>query len=986
MTGGEIRIDPGSWDIWVASPAGPQLIVAGPGTGKTEFLVGRVAHIVNAGLARRDEVSFLTFSRRSAADIKRRVTEAIGGSGAPIDSSTFHSLALRLLESASGVRPVPLTPPEQVRVVAGLLASEDPGAWPVAYRGILTTRVFAGEIADFLTRCSERLLSPDELAERAASRADWKGIPGLFSRYRRALEELARTDYGTLLVSAVELLRTPAGFELADGFRYVVVDEYQDTTPAQAEMARLLAAPHGNLTVAGDPYQSIYSFRGAELRNIAAFTDEHPQATRIILDGSMRVPREILESALRVVSSGELPGSAGPVRPAAHRGRVEAYTFDQETSEADWIAREVEQMISVEGVGPASIAVLVRSKRELLRELARALDRRGIAHDQPDSRLVDHPAVRVFHDLAIVAGLGSGSRPTTPGEMADVDRAVRRILLGPLFSVGLGKERDLLRVRRRTRASWPDVIGAGLPDEASLAGLIGDPSWTDSVPAVDGLWEAWSRLDAFERLVADPARSEWRSAITSFAQVLGRQADRDRTVTLLGFFEMADEEGYEVDPLIPHRPDAQQVALTTLHQSKGLEFDAVFIANAVEGVFPDLRRSRRMLRPELLSPERISDGTAQHLFQVQEEMRLAYTAMTRARLRVVWTATNAGADQGEHRPSRFLVAAAGAASISEIGPPVEVDRPPVTVMEAEVAMRRAALDPTRPSPERLAATRVLASPPGDWWEPSAFAGVPAPGPDRPILGAKVTLSPSQADMYSTCPRRYALERRLRLGDADSPHAQFGTLVHSALERAEKEVVGSGQAHAELDAVLEHLETVWSQDADFGTPELDAAWLRHARALATRLYASWPSPEGVPIDLEMKIEATIDDVPWTGVIDRLERTPDGLKVVDYKTSKRPPSFADAAGSIQLAFYATAVARSTGEPVIAAEMWFPRAESKSVTTRSLDMSSLVTLEEEMARVTSAIKEEKWEPTIGEGCKYCSFRLSCPAWPEGKGAYLP
>ena len=700
----------------------------------------------------------------------------------------------------------------------------------------------------------------------------------------------------------------------------------------------------------------------------------------------MRVPREILESALRVVSSGELPGSAGPVQPAEHRGRVEAYTFDQETSEADWIAREVDHMISVEGLAPSLIAVLVRSKRELLRELARALDRRSIAHDQPDNRLVDHPAVRIFHDLAIVAGLASSGRAATPGEVADVDRAVRRILLGPLFSVGLGKERELLRVRRRTRAPWPEVIAAGIPAEPSLAGLIGDPTWADSLPAVDGLWEAWSRLDAFERMVADPARNEWRSAITSFAQVLGRQADRDRGVTLLSFFDMADEEGFEADPLIPHRPNTQQVALTTLHQSKGLEFDAVFIANAVEGVFPDLRRSRRMLRPELLSPERISDGTAQHLFQVQEEMRLAYTAMTRARLRVVWTATNAGADQGEHRPSRFLVAAAGAASITEIGPPVEEERPPVTVMEAEVAMRRAALDPNRPSPERLAATRVLASPPDDWWQPSAFAGVPAPGPDRPILGTSLTLSPSQADSYSLCPRRYALERRLRLGDAGSPYSQFGTLVHTALERSEKGVVGSGHAHADLDAVFEALEVVWSEEANFGTPELDAAWLRHARDLATKLYTKWPSPEGVPVDLEMKVGASIDGTPWTGVIDRLERTPDGLKVVDYKTSKHPPSIADAAASIQLGFYATAIARTTGEPVRAAEMWFPRAESKSVTTRSLDMSSLETLEAEMARVTSAIKDENWEPTVGDGCKHCGFRLSCPAWPEGKGAYLP
>ncbi len=970
----------------MANPHGAQSIVAGPGTGKTEFLVERVAHIVDSGLARRDQISFLTFSRRSAADIRRRVSAVLGSSGAPIDASTFHSLALRLLEAGTGVRPVPLTAPEQVGVVAGLLADENPDAWPMTYRGILGTRMFAAEIADFLTRCSERLLSPSDLEERASQRADWKGIPALFSRYRQALDDLGRTDYGTLLVSAVDHLGTTRGLELAEGFRFVVVDEYQDTSPAQAEMARLLSVPHGNLTVAGDPYQSIYSFRGAELRNVAAFTDEHPDAIRIVLDKSMRVPAEILESALRVVSSGELPGSAGPVQPADHRGRVEAYVFDQETAEADWIAREVEQMIGVEGMEPSKIAVLVRSKRELLKELSRALDRRNIPHDQPDTRLVDHPAVRVFNDLATVAIEGSLRGAATPGESADADRAMRRILLGPLLSVGLGKERELLRMRRRGLVPWSEVIRAGLPDEATLPALIDEPVWAESMPATDGLWHAWSRLDGFKRLVADPARSDWRMAITSFAQVLERQAERDETVTLHRFFDMADEEGFESDPLLPHRPNTQRVALTTLHQSKGLEFDAVFIANAVEGVFPDLRRSRRMLRPELLSPERTADGSALHLFQVQEEMRLAYTAMTRARLRVVWTATNAGMDQGDHRPSRFLVAASGAASINDLGPPGEAERPPVTVMEAEVAMRRTVLDPSRPSPERLAATRVLAAPDEAWWEPSAFAGVPEPGPDQPIIGPGLRLSPSQADSYATCPRRYALERRLRLGDPGSPYSQFGTLVHRALELAERSIVGTGRPHAELESVIEEVEGVWAAEADFGTPELDAAWLGHAIEAVTKLYANWPSPHGEPVDLELQVEMVIDGTPWVGVIDRLERLGDSFKVVDYKTTKNPPTIADAAASIQLGFYALAVADKTGESVSAAEMWFPRSDTKKVSTRSLDMSSMADLEDEMTRVTAAIKSEAWEPRVGEGCKHCGFRRSCPAWPEGRGAYLP
>ncbi|MEX2251893.1 MAG: ATP-dependent DNA helicase [Acidimicrobiia bacterium] len=988
MTVREIRVDPGAWDPVVADPDGAQLIVAGPGTGKTDFLVQRVAHIVNTGRARRDQISLLTFSRRAAGDMRRRVGSALGGSGVPVDASTFHSLALRLLEVGNGGdRPIPLTPPEQVTLVADLLSKEDPNHWPVTYRGILDTRVFASEIADFLTRCSERLLSPVDLEQRAEERADWRGIPGLFRRYRETLEKLERTDYGTLLVSAVEMLDTAGGQELAAGFHYVIVDEYQDTSPAQAELAGLLAKSHGNLTVAGDPYQSIYSFRGAELRNIAQFADRHPATTRIVLDQSLRVPPEILEAALRVVSSGELPGSAGPVRPAEHRGRVEAHVFDQETSEADWIAREVEHVIRVEGVRPSAVAVLVRSKRELINELSRALDRRSIPHDSPDARLVDHAAVRIFDDLARVSVLEGDHRVPTPGEKADADRAMRRILLGPLVSLGLGQERAMLRERRRTGASWAEVVATELPDRPDLAELIADPTWAAAKPATDGFWEAWNRLQGVERMVADPERRLWRLAISAFAQVLTRQAERDEKVTLARFFEMTQDEGFESEPLLAFRPQVDRVTLTTLHQSKGLEFDVVFIANAVEGVFPDMRRSRRMLRPELLSPERTTDASAQHLFQVQEEMRLAYTAMTRARLRVVWTATGAGVDQGEHRPSRFLVAASGVDSLSDLGRPIDDERKPVTVIEAEVSMRRTLLDPLENPAHRLAAARVLGSPPETWWQASAFAGVREPGPDQPIIGESLRLSPSQADSYLTCPRRYALERRLRLGDAGSPYAQFGTLVHSALEGAEAQVVGmAGKSHADLEDALDHLRRVWQEKADFGTPELNAAWLRQAEAALTKLYTLWPSPEGQPVGLEMKVESVIDGTPWMGLVDRLERTPGGLKVVDYKTSKNPVSLEEGKSSIQLAFYASAIARSSGEQVIGAEMWYPRVDTKRVTTRAIDLDRLPDIEATMAQVTKSIRSENWEPRVGDGCKNCGFKKSCPAWPEGQGAFLP
>lgn len=954
--------------------------MAGPGTGKTEFLIRRVARIVETGRARSSEIVVLSFSRRASASLKRRIEEAVGTTGIPIDVTTFHSLAIRLVEAVTGgQRPLPLTTPEQVGLVRQILRSEDPSAWPLIYQGILDSHAFSAEVADFLLRCSERLLSPEDLAERARERADWKGLPGLYSRYLATLEEIGRTDYGVLLSRAVELLGSPEGAALAENFRYVLVDEYQDTSPAQAEMAELLARSHDNLAVAGDPYQSIFSFRGAEVRNLAAFS-EIPETKRIVLAQSFRVPAQIMDAALRVVSGGDLPGSAGPVIPAPHDGRAEVYVFDQETAEAEWIAREVEQLVRAEGLGPADIAVVVRSKKEFLSELSRALDRRGLPHDPPDSRLVDHPAVQVISDLVIAATRGGPLAEVSPVDSDASDRSMRRVLLGPLFGTTVGLEREIVRDRRRTGRAWAEVVSQHLPGMPGLVGFLSDPAWAEQMGAADGFWEVWTHLDGIPEMVAEPGRDEWRRAWTAFGQMLGRQAERDPGVTLARFFELVDEDDFEPTPLISHRLSDDRVTLTTLHQAKGLEFEVVFIANAVEGVFPDLRRSRRMLRPELLSPERTVDPEAQHLFQVQEEMRLAYTAMTRASRRVVWTATEAGVDQGERRPSRFLLAAAGGQAP---GPPGIVERDPITVVEAEAALRRDLLDAGASTSRRLAAAHVLGQPSRPWWDPRSFAGAVEPGPDRPVMIESFRLSPSQADSYEKCPRRYVLERRLRLGDSSSVYSHFGELTHDVLERAESEVIGSGLRHASLQRVLAIVDEVWD-GADFGTPALNDAWKQKAIEMLTKLYENWPG-KGEPVEVELDVESVIAGVRWIGRIDRLEKTDGGYRVVDYKSGTSVPTKDEAAESIQLAFYALAVQETRGD-VVASEMWFPRNKTKSVSTRSLATHRLSAVAEKMAEVTRLIGQEVWEPRVSERCTGCGFRRSCPAWPEGKGAFLP
>jgi superfamily I DNA/RNA helicase len=1002
----ETRIHPADWGAAITDCDGPQLIVAGPGTGKTEFLVRRARHLIDSATAEPTEILMLTFSRRAAGDIARRVSGGAGG-GAPI-AATFHSFAHRLLET-HGTRshgweqmPVLLTGPEQVAMVGRLLHDEDPAAWPVAYRALLTSSTLAEEVADFVLRCRERLLGPSEVEVVAAGWAPWRALPAFMRRYEEELATRRRIDYGVLLAAAVSALERPEiQAAVAASYRYVLVDEYQDTSAAQERLLELVSQPHRNITVTGDPYQSIYSFRGAELTNVARFPDRFRDlngqpARRFVLTTSFRVPAEILQGALRVVAGGNLPGGAGPVDPAHHAGRVEAYVFDQASAEAEWISSQVERLHLEQGLAFSQMGVLVRSTRHLLPELSRALGRRGVPHDIPDRRLVDHPGIRLVFDLVEATRAEATALEATgvAGLREEADRAMRRLLLGPLLALPLARERDLLRIRRRTGRPWAEVLGGELPEAVDIAALLADPRWAVSVSAAEGFWRFWTSVPQLMDLVEDPAMDHYRKAWAAFSQVLERQHERDPTVSLADFQRLAASEDFEASPLFSLRPRTDQLTLTTLHQAKGLEFEVVFISDAAEGVFPDLRRSAGLLRPEqlILAPggqgHTRSPGEAIR-FRLQEEMRLAYTAMTRARQRVIWTATSAAIDEGERRPSRFLLAASGQADFEHIGGPArpELDVP-VTAAEAQVMLRRVLTDPGASATERLAAVAVLAHPATSGWDAAGFAGAAPRGPDTGVIETPVRLSPSQAESYAACPRRYVFERRLGAGDNFSAHAHFGSLVHRVLELSERIALQEGVAHADLTQALEALEKVWEANADFGTPTLNEAWKGRGRTLLTRLYRRWPGKDASVVASERTFRLDIAGITWSGRADRVERhQPGRLRIVDYKTSSSQPTLAEAAASLQLGFY---ILGATADPELtdlgmpdAAQFWHPMVDQP---VREFDLRNLEEVTGRLEAIGRGILAEEWPSTPGRHCQSCPVLLVCPAWPEGREAYLP
>jgi superfamily I DNA/RNA helicase/RecB family exonuclease len=1001
MTAGEEtlpcrEVSPEDWKALVERPQGTQLIVGGPGTGKTEILAQRAVHSINAGITTSDAVLALSFSRATAADLRERITTRAQRSFGELSVGTFYGFARTLVEEhstqlfASPEPPMLITTPEQIQVVREVLAKERPEEWPLFYRRMLHTRTMAEELADFMLRCGEQRITPRELATRAREKPAWSALPGFYERYLHHLDSEGKIDYTGLLLRANRALSQPEIVRnTAARFPYVLVDEYQEATLVQVEILKKLVGGGCHLSVAADPHQTSFSFRGAERASVAAFPHTFGKVngkpvTAFKLKTGYRVPQQILFSAADLFDSDtpHLPD------PAPHQGRVEFFVFDQEMAENDWIAAEINRLHMMQQTPYSEIAVLTRTARALP-SLSRALDREGIPHTRPGARLIDHPAVRLVLDLAWVAAEDLSSH-RSPQLSATMDAIVESMLLGPMFSLSQGQARNLVQLRRSRQACWWEVLQDELAGARSLALLLKDPSWALQSTATKGFWKLWSGVKEFSRLVESDRFTNSRFALFSFAQTLGRLAERSPNTSLLEYRRLIIEGDLEASPLLSPGGDAHdQVTISTIHQAKGRQFADVFIAGATEGIFPDTRPFRSLLDTQFLSHPGV-DYSGLLEARLKEERDLAYIAMTRAHRRVVWTATAPDLEERRRTISRFLLHLADRAG-SDLGrPPSRRSAPPVGPLETESHIRRIQKDICQTGPRRLAAATVLARPiRTDLWDPLGFAGMPSPGSDLGLIDPGHIMSASQAEAYQTCPRRFALEKRLLIRPPeDSPYAKFGQLIHLVLHRMGERWQQRGSNRFDLADAIEELHRQ-SADFDFGTPVVNHAFVERGEKLLTQLADRWNHEGGQPMGFEENVEVTLAGTPWRGRVDRIDRMADGrIRIVDYKASKNPVAVKEAKNALQLGFYLWAMAQLEPQASLA-EFWFPLC-STNAWKRSFDPANLeevVLRLEEIARaiVSEGSQPQPWPTNPSKACGKCQVRSLCPAWPEGQGAYI-
>jgi DNA helicase-2/ATP-dependent DNA helicase PcrA len=612
----------------VETVEGPLLVLAGAGTGKTRVLTSRLAHILLTHRAYPNQVLAVTFTNKAAREMRERVAAILGQPVEGLWLGTFHALCARMLRRHA--EQVGLTSSftildadDQLRVLKQVMEAErvDTKRWPVQ------------ALMAVIQRWKDRGLPPARVTPQEESDLAGGRASALYSVYQARLRSLNAVDFGDLLLHATELLRNQPDIlaQYHRFFRYILVDEYQDTNLVQYLWLRLLAQGHRNICCVGDDDQSIYSWRGAEVENILRFEHDFPGAKIVRLEANYRSTAPILAAATALIAhnEGRLGKVLRPGRNDAVGDRVAVVGLWDSDEEARMVGERIETLRR-EGEPLAEMAILVRAGFQ-----TRPFEERLITLGLP-YRVVG--GLRFYERQEIRDAIAYMRVVAQPAD----DLAFERIVNVPRRGVG---EVALRTMHETARAGGLSLVDAATELVANL-GLRGRVR--EQVDALLRGFARWRSMLQTDGHVVTVATLLDESGYTEMWQhdkspeAAGRLENLKELVRALADFETLHGFLDHVSLVMENdeSADGDRVSLMTLHGAKGLEFDTVFLPGWEEGLFPNQRA--------------IDEGGLKSL---EEERRLAYVGLTRARQRaIVSYAANRRiyASWQSSMPSRFL--------------------------------------------------------------------------------------------------------------------------------------------------------------------------------------------------------------------------------------------------------------------------------------------------------------------------------------------
>ena len=978
---------------------GPLLVVAGAGTGKTQVITRRIAWLIATRRAKPSEILALTFTDKAAAEMQVRVDQLVPYGYTDAAIGTFHAFGDRLIREYALELGLPsdvrvLTRPEVVIFLREHLFQFELDE----YRPLGDPTRFLGRLAALFSRCKDEDIEPAAYVAHAARLEARAGadpadtalaedarrqseLARAYARYQELLATSGFIDFGDQVNLALRLVRTSAlaRRDLQARFRYILVDEFQDTNRAQSELVTLLAEPHRNVTVVGDDDQSIYKFRGAAISNILGFRDRYREARTVVLRRNYRSLAPVLDASYRLVRFNDperLEVRAGiskqlkPQREAAAPAPVRLEAFASGAEESDWIAAEIARRIAT-GNRPRDMAVLVRANAHA-DTILRSLNVAGIPwRFSGTSGLYARPEVRrLLSFLRAIADLGSS-----------VD--IYALAAGAPYDLG-GEDLTAIvtTARRRHRSIWeiveeldrqPGLLRLAEPTRAGIHRLVEDMrryvGLAHERPTGEVLYAFLRESGTLSGLAGSDTigAEEALRNIARFFDIVRAQsallAD-DRAAFVAQHLQTLIEAGDD-PPTADLDPDADAVAVLTVHKAKGLEFPIVFMPGLVAGRFPTPARRESLALPLQLVDETLPDGD----YQLQEERRLFYVGMTRARDELILSHASDYGGGMARRVSPFVLEALDLPATGAAG-----------------ASRAAA-----PALERLAT-----------FEARAAVVTPIRGRgDEPLM-----LSFYAVDDYLTCPLKYKYGHVLRIPLAPHHALIYGSALHKSVQEFHRRHA-RGEVMSD-DELFASFELAWSNEG-FLTREHEEARLASGREALRRFRLAQLEPDAViPAYVEREFSFTLDGDRVRGRWDRVDVEPavdtavasdaaassaphadtiaptlnltgrERVTITDYKSSDvRDPVKARqrARDSLQLQIYAMGYEAMTGRLPDYLQMHF--LDSGLVGRVPVEPARLTKARQKIATAAAGMRARDYTAKPDRmACGYCPYREICPS----------
>ena len=961
---------------------GPLLVIAGAGTGKTRVITERIRHLLQSDENLSGEnILGLTFTKKAAGEMKARVVKATSERGKAVTLATFHSFCETLLAEADPQRVMLDEFDHWILLRRNLrrLHLEE-------YRRLADAGQFLNDFVEFFSRCQDELVSAEDYQRYAAGlaarmeaeretldedtlveRLETVALQQELARAYRASEELLReknrVSFGSLITGAVGLLERDAQLRgaLQKKYRYILVDEFQDTNIAQLRLLELLAGPARNILAVGDNDQAIYRFRGASFASFKLFLErfagwkEGQDSTpfRVALTENYRSTPNILRVAMQVIGqnavSADFPKKIlSPNEPPGEKIRIVELATPEE--EARWVASELER---IHGAGRRwkDFAVLYRQHAHR-DHLVEELSRRKIPFVITRLSILEHPLVRdALAYLRLIAA---------PYD----DIACARVLAAPAWQL---RAQDLVRLAEKARKEKKVIYDLLQLPQGQLAFDHSQAALGQLVEFVSSQKKTLKRCTAREILgvltdwleIRQRAKEHDRKYVKRLAEFMKEWEPKSETRGLAEFIEYLDyyaQAGGVVSLEDDAPPDAVQ--LMTVHAAKGLEFSQVFLLRVNNRAFPATERPRVFEFPV----ELMKEGAPAEQFHIQEERRLFYVALTRAEERLTITTVT----EKKGKVPVFIEDILMEPAIKRLDvrqmmpklPPAEVEQRAPDEHREDVQLFPAAAEPAK-----------IFSRIADWAEEFH---PPSPEP--------LTLSPSALSGYRTCPQRYLFGYLWSLREGPKAAMTFGAVMHTTIKRFVDQLRKG--VKLSFDEVQGIFETEWNSkgfEDQYQEEEYKKDGLEQLRAFHTGMIAELPQAVGqekafeLPLDNNVIIKGRIDQINALGN----ERD---VEIVDYKTG-RPKKDADAKKDLQLSLYALAVKEILELNPVRLVFHYLQDNRRQETTR--DAKQLDEAQKVVQEAAADIRAGQFRAKRGFVCRNCAYRPICPAHEESLSA---